>query len=120
LFYFFLFYFRQRMQEENLIHRSYSAYLNDVNSPCSLFHNCFYSSETIDWLIKQQLCKTIYDGLEIFQVLEKLKIIHHGKWFLAFSQKKKKYICSTFFFFSLLLRLPFIINFACICGSTSA
>jgi hypothetical protein len=78
-----LLFFRQRMQEENLIHRSYSAYLNDVNSPCSLFHNCFYSSETIDWLIKQQLCKTIYDGLEIFQVLEKLKIIHHGKWSLA-------------------------------------
>lgn len=68
---------RQRMQEENLIHRSYSAYLNDENSPRSLFHNCFYSYETIDWLIKQQLCKTINDGLEIFQVLEKLKIIHH-------------------------------------------
>ncbi|CAF0731184.1 unnamed protein product [Adineta steineri] len=68
---------RQRMQEENLIHRSYSAYLNDENSPRSLFHNCFHSYEIIDWLIKQQLCKTIYDGLEIFQVLEKLKIIHH-------------------------------------------
>ena len=75
------------MQEENLIHRSYSAYLNDENSPRSLFHNCFYSCETIDWLIKQQLCKTIDDGLEIFQVLEKLKIIHHGKSTLASSQK---------------------------------
>ncbi|UJR28980.1 hypothetical protein I4U23_010198 [Adineta vaga] len=68
---------RQRMREENLIHRSYSAYLNDENSPRSLFHNCFHSYETIDWLIKQQLCKTICDGVEIFQVLEKLKIIHH-------------------------------------------
>ncbi|CAF2575947.1 unnamed protein product [Rotaria sp. Silwood2] len=68
---------RQRMREENLIHRSYSAYLNDKNSPRSLFHNCFHSHEAIDWLIKKQLCKTTYDGLEIFQVLEKLKIIHH-------------------------------------------
>jgi hypothetical protein len=76
------------MQEENLIHRSYSAYLNDENSPRSLFYNCFHSSETIDWLIKQQLCKTIDDGQEIFQVLEKLKIIHHGKRFLALCQKK--------------------------------
>ncbi|CAF0777903.1 unnamed protein product [Rotaria sordida] len=68
---------RQRMREENLIHRSYSAYLNDKNGPRSLFHNCFHSYEAIDWLIKKQLCKTIYDGVEIFLVLEKLKIIHH-------------------------------------------
>ncbi|CAF3358452.1 unnamed protein product [Rotaria socialis] len=68
---------RQRMREENLIHRSYSAYLNDKNSQRSLFHNCFHSYEAIDWLIKKQLCKTIYDGVEIFQVLEKLKVIHH-------------------------------------------
>jgi len=109
------------MQEENLIHRSYSAYLNDENSPRSLFHNCFYSYETIDWLIKQQLCKTISDGLEIFQVLEKLKIIHHGKWFLAASQRRENSSCS-FLFFSLLffprrlrlLLLPFIIDFMCI------
>lgn len=109
------------MQEENLIHRSYSAYLNDENSPRSLFHNCFYSCEAIDWLIKQQLCKTIDDGLEIFQVLEKLKIIHHGKWVLALSQKKKKKKKknSPPLFF-LLLRSPCIINFACVCGSASA
>ncbi|CAF3420041.1 unnamed protein product [Rotaria sp. Silwood1] len=71
---------RQRMKEEKLIHRTYSAYFNDENNNnnlYSLFHNCFYSYETINWLIKRQLCKTIDDGLEIFQVLEKLKIIHH-------------------------------------------
>jgi len=104
------------MQEENLIHRTYSANLNDENSPRSLFHNCFHSHDTIDWLIKQQLCKTIYDGVEIFQVLEKLKIIHHGKTsILALSQKRKK----KELFFSFLL-LPFIINFICVSGSTSA
>lgn len=72
---------RQRMKEEKLIH-SYSAYFNDENNNSnfnSLFHNCFHSSEVIHWLMKRQLCKTINDGLEIFQVLEKLKIIHHGK-----------------------------------------
>lgn len=67
------------MREENLIHRSYSAYLNNEGSPHSLFHNCFHSADIVDWLIKQQLVKTVDDGLEIFQVLEKLKIIHHGK-----------------------------------------
>jgi len=93
------------MQEENLIHRSYSAYLNDENSPRSLFHNCFYSYETIDWLIKQQLCKTIYDGVEIFQVLEKLKIIHHGKKFFGIKPEGK--ICRRFFF------LLFFFSFFC-------
>jgi hypothetical protein len=85
------------MQEENLIHLSYSAHLNDENSARSLFHNCFHSYQTIDWLIRQQLCKTIYDGLEIFQVLEKLNIIHHGKKFLALSQKNNSFFssCST-------------------------
>ncbi|CAF0883977.1 unnamed protein product [Adineta ricciae] len=72
---------RQRMKEEKLIYSSYSAYFNDENNNannfCSLFHNCFHSYEIINWLIKKQLCKTIDDGLEIFQVLEKLKIIHH-------------------------------------------
>ncbi len=87
------------MQEENLIHRSYFAYLNDENSPRSLFHNCFYSYETIDWLIKQQLCKTIDDGLEIFQVLEKLKIIHHGKKFFGIKPEEKFLIHFFFFFF---------------------
>lgn len=77
---FHLFVFRQRMREENLIHPSYSAYLNGENNPRSLFHNCFHSYETIEWLKKQQLCKTSTDGLEIFQVLEKLLIIHHGKF----------------------------------------
>ncbi|CAF2979064.1 unnamed protein product [Rotaria sp. Silwood2] len=71
---------RQRMKEEKLIHHTYSAYFNDENNNnnlYSLFHNCFHSYETINWLIKRQLCKTIDDGLEIFKVLEKLKIIHH-------------------------------------------
>ncbi|CAF3706067.1 unnamed protein product [Rotaria sordida] len=74
---------RQRMKEEKLIHHSYSAYFNDENNNnnnnnlYSLFHNCFHSYEVINWLIKRQLCKTIDDGQEIFQVLEKLKIIHH-------------------------------------------
>jgi hypothetical protein len=70
------------MKEEKLIHHSYSAYFNDENNNnhfYSVFHNCFHSYEIIDWLIKNQLCKTIDDGQEIFQVLEKLKIIHHGK-----------------------------------------
>ena len=67
------------MREENLIHPSYSAYLNGEQSPRSLFHNCFHSFEAIEWLKKQQLCKSISDGLEIFQVLQKLSIIHHGK-----------------------------------------
>ena len=70
------------MKEENLIHPSYSAYFNDENNnhhSCSLFHNCFHSYEILDWLIAKQLCKTIDDGKEIFQVLVKLKIIHHGK-----------------------------------------
>lgn len=82
--FFFSFFFlslslRQRMREENLIHPSYSAYLNGEQSPRSLFHNCFHSFEAIEWLKKQQLCKSISDGLEIFQVLQKLSIIHHGK-----------------------------------------
>ncbi|CAF1159361.1 unnamed protein product [Adineta steineri] len=71
---------RQRMKEEKLIHQSYSAYFNDENNNnnfYSLFHNCFHSYEIINWLIKKQLCKTNQDGQEIFQVLEKLKIIHH-------------------------------------------
>lgn len=74
---------RQRMKEEKLIHSSYSAYFNDENNNnntnnfYSIFHNCFHSYEIVDWLIKKQLCKTIHDGVEIFQVLEKLKIIHH-------------------------------------------
>jgi hypothetical protein len=71
---------RQRMKEENLIHPSFSAYFNDENNNnnfYSVFHNCFHSHETIDWLIKKQLCKTPDDGQEIYQVLEKLKIIHH-------------------------------------------
>ncbi|UJR20662.1 hypothetical protein I4U23_023784 [Adineta vaga] len=72
---------RQRMKEDKLIYSSYPAYFNDENNNTnnfySLFHNCFHSYETIHWLIKKQLCKTIDDGLEIFQVLEKLKIIHH-------------------------------------------
>ena len=110
------------MREENLIHRSYSAYLNDENSPRSLFHNCFHSSEAIDWLIKQQLCKTIYDGLEIFQVLEKLKIIHHGKSFVGTKPKGKtrdigedeeRKFPLFFCFHSLLI-------FVCVSGSTSA
>lgn len=70
------------MKEEKLIHHSYAAYFNDENNNnnlCSLFHNCFHSYETIDWLKKRHLCKTNDDGQEIFQVLEKLKIIHHGK-----------------------------------------
>jgi hypothetical protein len=74
--------FRQRMKEEKLIHPSFSAYFNDENNNnnfYSVFHNCFHSYEIIDWLIKKQLCKTPDDGQEIFQVLEKLKIIHHGK-----------------------------------------
>jgi hypothetical protein len=71
------------MKEENLIHPSFSAYFNDENNNnnfYSVFHNCFHSHETIDWLIKKQLCKTPDDGQEIYQVLEKLKIIHHGKY----------------------------------------
>ena len=70
------------MKEEKLIHPSYSAYFNDENNNNnfhSTFHNCFYSTEVLQWLIRKQLCKTFDDGQEIFQVLEKLKIIHHGK-----------------------------------------
>jgi hypothetical protein len=84
------------MKEEKLIHHSYSAYFNDENNNnnnnlYSLFHNCFHSYEIIDWLMKKQLCKTVHDGQEIFQVLEKLKIIHHGKiifFYLALCQNK--------------------------------
>lgn len=71
--------FRQRMREENLIHSTYQAFLNGDQSPRSLFHNCFHSYEAIEWLKKQQLCKSTSDALEIFQVLQKLSIIHHGK-----------------------------------------
>ena len=68
------------MKEERLIHRTYSAYFNDENNnPCSIFHNCFHSYEVINWLIKRQLCKATDDGQEIFQALEKLKIIHHER-----------------------------------------
>jgi len=70
------------MKEEKLIHHSYPAYFNDENNNdnfYSVFHNCFHSYDIINWLINKQLCKTIEDGQEIFQVLEKLKIIHHGK-----------------------------------------
>jgi len=76
------------MQEEKLIYPTYSAYFNDENNNTnnlySLFHNCFHSHDIINWLIKKQLCKTIEDGQEIFQVLEKLKIIHHGKISIKF------------------------------------
>jgi len=72
---------RQRMKEEKLIYPSYSAYFNDENNNnnnfYSTFHNCFHSYEIINWLIKKQLCKSIDDGIEIFQVLEKLKMVHH-------------------------------------------
>jgi len=71
---------RQRMKEENLIHRTYSAYFSDENNnnqSHSLFHNCFHSYEILHWLIDKQLCKTLDDGVEIFRVLVKLKIIHH-------------------------------------------
>ena len=71
------------MKEEKLIHHSYSAYFNDENhNSYSLFHNCFHSYEVMNWLIKNQLCKTINDGQKIFQVLEELKIIHHGKRYI--------------------------------------
>ena len=66
------------MKEENLIRPTYSAYLIDKNNPLSFFHSCFHSYEAIDWLINRQLCKNASDGLEIFQVLENLKMIHHG------------------------------------------
>lgn len=69
------------MKEENLIHPTYSAYFNDENNnnhSHSLFHNCFHSYEILHWLIDKQLCKTLDDGVEIFRVLVKLKIIHHG------------------------------------------
>ena len=70
------------MKEENLIHTTYSACFNDENNnnhSHALFHNCFHSYQILDWLVAKQLCKTIDDGKEIFQVLAKLKIIHHGE-----------------------------------------
>lgn len=73
---------RQRMKEEKLIHPTYSAYFNDENNNknfYSIFHNCFHSYEILQWFINKQLCKTLEDGREIFRVLEKFKIIHHGK-----------------------------------------
>lgn len=78
--------FRQRMKEEKLIHPSYSAYLNDENNNNnlhSIFHNCFHSTEVLHWLIEKQLCKTLDDGQDIFQMLEKLKILHHGEYTLG-------------------------------------
>lgn len=83
----FFFFLRQRMKEESLIHKTYSACFNDENNnnhSYSLFHNCFHASEILNWLVNKQLCKTIVDGKEIFQVLTKLKIIHHGKKMLFF------------------------------------
>ena len=95
------------MREENLIHRLYSAYLNDEHNQRSVFHNCFHSSATVEWLIKQQLCKTVLDAIDIFQVLEKLQIIHHGKHVLARRQ------CEQFL-------VLFMIGSACGYGNTSA
>ena len=82
------------MREESLIHRLYSAYLNDEHNQRSVFHNCFHSSETVEWLIKQQLCKTVLDGIDLFQVLEKLQLIHHGKQVLA-RRQGRHFSCSV-------------------------
>ena len=104
------------MKEEGLIRRSYSAHFDEENNHnhlYSLFHNCFHSSETIEWLIKKQLCKTVDDGQDIFHVLSKLKIIHHGKvrirpsvFFLSSRWHRANVRGTTMFFLlPLLLRL---------------
>ncbi|CAF0992462.1 unnamed protein product [Didymodactylos carnosus] len=69
---------RQRLKEEDVIKKTYQAYLDpEKKTPDARIYNCFQAKEAVDWLIKKQLCRNIQDGTEIYQILQDLKIIHH-------------------------------------------